>query len=78
MRQYAIVLTMWTTKLEALLTTYEVNFTLYSRDDCERPSLNQLKHLILLRYLDDAIRCFVSADLKMIISNLYQTIRLDF
>ena len=38
----------------------------YSRGDWDRPSLNQLKHFILLCHLDDAIRCAVSADLKMV------------
>ena len=40
------------------------------RDDHERPSLDQLKlHLISLRYLGDAIRCTVSADLRIITRN---------
>ena len=58
--------------MKVLTLQHELCFSM-PRDDCERPSLffksAETVHLMLLFYLYDAIRCSVSADLKMIAPN---------
>ena len=59
-----------------LWTIYGLLMVPVAKNDCERPSLNQLKQyilyldlLVLLCFLGDTIRCDVSADLKMVARN---------
>ena len=66
MKTYQTNLSLWKHDRREYYNLVAKKIWALARDDCERPSLNQLKQYILFEgYLGNAIRCAVSGDLNI-------------